>query len=482
MSKNKTGKKSSIAFQLSIRFTIVLAITIIVLAVLFQFAQWHNMINRQNKDLLNTAQRVMNQFKEEAYEQPEMFEQIDAQSFDIPYYMSYVIYNTDTKQVIATNDPFLPMLAAAETKAVRLVIEDYFMDGDLNVLYCTKSDLVYRVGLNAINLGSSIPLTIQLSIDMTNDTTSRMLRGLPRTIIIMLVPILLISFFALYFISRRTMRPVTRITKAAESISSTNLDTLLPVSAKNNELDYLAKTFNSLFQRLKADFDKEHAFTSNVSHELKTPVAVILGQANLLRRWGKDDPAQLEKSLGTIIDEAHSMESVISNLLMMTHMENGTYQFQIEEVNVGELFEKVKTEFATVAPKMEIEIYNGDSPLGKNEQRGQTPLIISTDKELLRQVLVVIISNSLRYAGEDCKITIKADGKTISICDNGDGFGEDVLPHVFDRFYRGDKAHNRDKGGSGLGLSIAKTIIEALGGKISASNASPKGACVTISF
>ena len=474
------NKKSSIAVSLSIRFTIILAFSIIILSVLFQFLQQQNMRARQSRDLLHSAQDVLLKMQE-----TDVVKNIQMQTVDLPYFVTFVIYDSESEKIIATNDPFLPCLEKSEEKSVHKIIKNYFTDGDLNILYCTATGNI-NFQPESSDFSQKTMVTVQLSIDMTNDSASNMLQGLPRTILIMLIPITIISFLALLFITKRTMKPVTDITKAAESISSTNLDTLLPVSKKNNELDYLAQTFNSLFQRLKTDFDKEHAFTSNVSHELKTPVAVILGQANLLRRWGKNDPAQLEKSLATIIDEAHSMESVISNLLMITHMENGTYQFLKENVDVLQLFTKVKDEFATIAPEMKFEIAVQGTDFSQNfsdnRQLAASPLQIYTDRELLRQVLVVIISNSSRYAGKNCTIKMQADGKTLKISDNGPGFSAEVLPHIFDRFYRGDKSHNRKDGGSGLGLSIAKTIIEALGGKISASNVQNGGAEITINF
>ena len=128
------------------------------------------------------------------------------------------------------------------------------------------------------------------------------------------------------------MKPVKEITRAAEKISSTNLETLLPVSNHNDELDYLAQTFNRLFESLKKDFERERNFTSDVSHELKTPVAGILGQANLLKRWGKNDPVQLEQSLDLIITEASAMNSIITNLLQISKLENGREKLMSENL------------------------------------------------------------------------------------------------------------------------------------------------------
>ena len=288
------------------------------------------------------------------------------------------------------------------------------------------------------------------------------------------IPLLIISFFISRFFIRQTMHPVVKITKTAATISSTNLNQRLPETGKKDELDNLAKTFNSLFERLKADFDRERSFTSNVSHELKTPVAVILGQANLLRRWGKNDSEQLEKSLNTILQETHSMDSIISNLLQLSRIESGKIIPATEKVSIQKMFFRLKEEFKAINKDMTIQFE--EKPLQE----------IYTDSELLHQVFVAIISNSNKFIKQnpllELKCTQTENQTTIGLLDNGPGFEENVLPHVFERFYRGDSSHNRSAGGSGLGLSIAQAIIKSLNGKIIASNGKNGGALITITL
>ena len=224
-----------------------------------------------------------------------------------------------------------------------------------------------------------------------------------------------------------------------------------------------------MFLRIKADFDRERQFSSDVSHELNTPLTVISGQAGLLLRWGKDNPEQLEKSLNAIKDEAKSMHAIIENLLQISRVESGRIKPQLCIVDVGELFARVEGEFSAVAPEVKFTL---ECP---------APVTIETDPEMLHQILTVLVSNSVKFAGGKCTVRLSAvageDGR-IMICesDDGPGISEEALPHVFERFYRGDEAHTRAAGGSGLGLSIAKTLVEALGGNITAGNIKPHGA------
>ena len=303
---------------------------------------------------------------------------------------------------------------------------------------------------------------VQTSIDIDQDASIEMVNSLPLVVAIAFVPILIISFLLSLIITKQTLKPVEEITKAAMGISSTNLETLLPVSKNNDELDDLAKTFNKLFENLKKDFQREINFTSDVSHELKTPVAGILGQANLLKRWGKDDPKQLEESLDFIINEANSMESIINNLLQVSKLENDILKPVISNINMWGMFSRLKNEFSIISPSTNITF---------NEN---IDLEITSDMELLHQVLTAIISNSIKYGGTNVTLSTDNIPETkeiqIKVTDNGPGFTDEILPHIFERFFRGDKSHNRAAGGAGLGLSISSTIIKALGGSIAAEN------------
>ena len=226
-----------------------------------------------------------------------------------------------------------------------------------------------------------------------------------------------------------------------------------------------------MFARIKADFDRERQFSSDVSHELNTPLTVISGQAGLLLRWGKDNPEQLEKSLNAIKDEAKSMHAIIENLLQISRIESGRIKPQVSEVDTGSLFERVEQEITAVAPEVKFELACSGAGMST----------LNTDAEMLHQILTVFVSNSVKFTGGKCTVKLSAEKSdegrlVISESDDGPGIAEEALPHVFERFYRADEAHTRSAGGSGLGLAIAKTLAEALGAEISAGNVEPHGA------
>ncbi|MCQ2576186.1 MAG: HAMP domain-containing histidine kinase [Treponema sp.] len=460
----------SVPVRLSLRFSILLTTVVIILALTLTGISVLSIRNEKTEELRRAQESVAETLqKNDEFSIREGFP-------SLPYYIYYTVYLYDenatstsaeeNSHVISTNDSSIPLLTDSDGKSATKFEKDYYIDGDLNILYYAR-----RLTINGNDL------VIQTCINMDTDSMSNLVKQLPKAAALLFLPMLLISFFICLFITRHTLRPVVKITDKAKNISSSNLDDHLPLTGKADELDELAGTFNELFSRLKRDFDRERQFTSDVSHELKTPVAVILGQSNLLRRWGKNDPEQLDKSLNTIISETKSMEAIIQNLLQMSRLESGRVLPQMDIIDLKEMFERLKTETLSVNPKV---IFNYDENLNVK---------INADPELLHQVFTVVISNSLKFCGDPIELTIRCmpgnvtKSTVIELEDNGPGFGEENIPHVFERFYRGDEAHTRSAGGSGLGLSIAKTIIESMNGIISAHVASNgHGAMVRIVF
>jgi len=449
----------SVPVRLSFRFSILLTSVVFILAISLTGMTVLSIRSDKTDELIQAQESIAESL--ENYDERAIREGFPS----LPYYIYYTVYYYDESQtdtvaeensrVISTNDSSIPLLPETEGKSKKRVEKDYYLDGDLNILYYADSLTI-----------NDKKIVVQTCINMDTDSLSKLGNQLPKASALLFFPMLIISFFISLFITRHTLRPVVKITETAKSISSSNLDSQLPLTGKEDELDELAGTFNELFSRLKADFDRERQFTSDVSHELKTPVAVILGQSNLLRRWGKDDPVQLEKSLSTIIGETKSMEAIIQNLLQMSRLESGRVLPQMEIINLHKMFERLKVETLSVNPEA---VFNYDENLKAT---------LAADPELLHQVFMVIISNSLKFCPAPIELTLRClpgnetKPTIIELEDNGPGFGEQNIPHVFERFYRGDEAHTRSAGGSGLGLSIAQTIIESMNGTISAHVAS----------
>ncbi len=442
-------KKASVVLKLSISFSVLIAVLMLAFSA-FSLILIRRNLNTQNQNEIIDAALNIQQTLEDTGFVIARFET----DVSIPWYMLFSVYtkNGSDVSVLSTNDPLLPVLETSNGRVLFYKEKDYFLDGDLELLYYTLEADGY---------------IIQTAINTDLDTLSSFLDEVPIVLILVLIPGILISFILARFMTARTLHPVTKMTEEAKKISFEHNDRRLESSGTKDEFDTLAETFNELFDRLHNDYLREKKFTSDVSHELKTPLSVILGNANILRRWGKDDKAQLDKSIGAILSESKHMENIIKNLLQLSRLESYTESIEKSDIDVKSFLHGLLEDCKSWA----------EADFSLNCMDG---LVFTTNEAMLRQVLIILISNSVRYSDEkpSIKIVVKSAKSSIeiSVIDNGKGIKEKDLEHIFDRFYRADEARTRsvsqEQGlqgdGSGLGLEIAKALVTSLGGTITA--------------
>jgi len=277
-----------------------------------------------------------------------------------------------------------------------------------------------------------------------------------------------------YIVSKRMLKPIDYITKTAENISINNLKEKIKVNDSDDELNRLVNTFNNMIDRLQGSFDRQVQFVSDASHELKTPIAVIQGYANLLDRWGKDDREALEKSIYAIKLEAINMADLVEKLLFLARGDSGTQLIEKKEIYLNELVNEVVRESKIIAPNHLISSNKNDT------------VSISADYKMLKQMLRIFIDNSIKFTPEQNKIDISSEiqGKVVklTVSDTGIGIPEDEIPNIFHRFYIVDKSRSKEKGGTGLGLSIAKWIVDMHKGRINVESEEGKGTKITVTI
>lgn len=284
-----------------------------------------------------------------------------------------------------------------------------------------------------------------------------------------------VSILIGYIIGKKMLKPIENITQTAENISIGNLKERIEVKGPKDELNRLAGTFNNMIDRLQESFNKQAQFVSDASHELRTPVAVIQGYANLLDRWGKDDREALEKSIYGIKFEADNMADLIEKLLFLARGDSGRAVVLKTDFMLNELICEVVSETQLIAAeKHNIESY-------KNEK-----VRINADYMMIKQLLRIFIENSIKFTPEGGTIAIdtevSGDKVRIIVTDTGIGIPEDEIEHIFDRFYIVDKSRSKENGGTGLGLSIAKWIVDMHGGTINIESKEGKGTSVTVAL
>jgi two-component system, OmpR family, sensor histidine kinase ArlS len=232
----------------------------------------------------------------------------------------------------------------------------------------------------------------------------------------------------------------------------------LDIKGSQNEFRDLAGTFNNMLDRLQSSYELQNQFVSDASHELRTPISVIQGYANLLDRWGKDDSKVLEESIAAIKSESEEMKDLIENLLFLARGDKDVQKVEKEYFYINELIDEVIKETKLVDDSHQIVCDRNES------------ISIHADYSLLKEAIRIFMDNSLKYTNQGGRIEFKCysrDNKAIiSIEDTGIGIPKEDLPHVFDRFYRADKSRTKQTGGTGLGMAIAKWIVLRHGGTI----------------
>jgi signal transduction histidine kinase len=243
-----------------------------------------------------------------------------------------------------------------------------------------------------------------------------------------------------------------RLAEHLGEINAAHLDERLDIPGGTKELAVLAEAINAMLERIERSYQAQSRFVSDASHELRTPISVIQGYANMLDRWGKNDPEAAQEAINAIRQEAESMSALVQNLLFLARGDNQTQQVHKVSLNLSDVAEEVlrETQLLETGRSISGEIY----PL----------LQVNADLQLVKQVMRILVDNAIKYteAGDEICIRLRRRGTecVFSVTDTGPGIPSQELSRVFERFYRTDQSRSRESGGTGLGLSIAHWIAQ----------------------
>ena len=266
----------------------------------------------------------------------------------------------------------------------------------------------------------------------------------------------------------RSLRPLRRITESAREITDgSDLSRRIQLSPGRDEVHELADTFNDMMGRLERSFDAERQFTSDASHELRTPVTVILAECEMAEKMPEDTEA-VQESVTEIHKQARKMSELIGKLLAYTRLEQGTRRIDREELDLSGLVEDVCEEQRTVAAR-NIRIECEASP----------DVLVNGDVALLISLVQNLVTNAVKYGKDGGHVWVKvySEGSKacVSVRDDGIGIGEEDLACIWNRFYQADRSRSDESRGIGLGLSLAQQIARLHGGRITASSRPGEG-------
>ena len=294
------------------------------------------------------------------------------------------------------------------------------------------------------------------------------LHGLLLTLAIYMPFVVSLAVAGGYWLMRRSLRPVDEITKRAEGITSTNLSERLPVIRTGDELERLSISLNRMIERLDDAFQHINRFSADASHELRTPLTVLQLELEGIAQNHRWD-ASLRDQIGSALEETHRMSRIVESLLAISRLDAGEAKMDKTRLDLGELVASTADEMRLLAEEKSIGL----------RTHVATGIQVEGDRTRLQQVIVNLIDNAIKYTQQGGKVEISVGGEgntaVLEVSDNGPGIPSHALPHVFERFYRTDKARSRASGGAGLGLSIVKAICAAHNAEVKVSSQEGRG-------
>ncbi|MDF2039086.1 HAMP domain-containing histidine kinase [Cytobacillus oceanisediminis] len=287
--------------------------------------------------------------------------------------------------------------------------------------------------------------------------------------VLAMIPVLISSAILSKFITR----PVATMTATMKEIRKSGQFKRLELEGKSqDELQQMGETFNHMIDLLESNYEKQKLFISNASHELKTPLTVIESYSSLLKRRGLKEPELFNESIEAIYSEALRMKEMTEQLLLLARHDD-QWMLDLKMMDLNSFLTQVIRTYGD-AFKRTVHLESG---LAENT-------FIHTDENKLKQLLFIFLDNARKYSDDVIRVTAGTEQSEvyIRIEDRGMGIPQKDLPRVFDRFYRVDEARNRKTGGSGLGLSLAKEIADALGIEITLESTEGLGTAASISI
>ncbi|MDO8616784.1 MAG: ATP-binding protein [Dehalococcoidia bacterium] len=312
-----------------------------------------------------------------------------------------------------------------------------------------------------------------LEVGISQEDVDETLRTLLLILAIAYPLTLAIATFGGLLVAGRALTPIDRLTGLAQRISADDLSQRLDLDLPDDELGRLARTFNDMIARLESAFRRQRQFTADASHELRTPLTAIKGHSEVALQRSRS-PESYRQALVAINEEADRVIRLTTSLLSLARADAGQIPLSLEDVDVAEAVRAAAEHSHPSAERKQVRLRVDPGP----ETR------VTADEDLLIQLMLNLLDNAIKYTPSGGEVTVgwatESDAVSLKVRDTGIGIDREDIPHIFDRFYRVDKARSRAAGGAGLGLSISLWIAEAHGGSIVVESQPGKGSTFTV--
>ena len=453
----------SVRTRLTLWYAGVLALSLIAFAVVIYYAAGNIFHERQDESLRSTAQTVASAYVEELGEAHSLSKAGEIVLAEIVFPNRYVQITDNTGKPIASSANLSGSTIAIPSPVFAGARAQGFSHATINGLRVTVVPLSSDQTLGYAAVAE--PLSV------IEDGLSELRRDLFAGVSL----VLLLASGGGYFLARKSLTPVASMNSQTQRISAENLSARLDVTNSRDELGRLAITINELLARLESSFKEQQRFIADASHELRTPLAVLRGETEVaLGRTRTIE--EYQQSLSLIQDEAERLSRIVEDLFILARQPiNTRAALNKERVSLNDAVRDCVRAAQVLAIRKGVRLKLENDALS---------LALNGDEELIRRMILNLLDNAVKYTpagGEISLALVRQNGSAeIVVRDTGIGIPEAAQPHVFDRFYRVDKARARTMGGAGLGLSIARWIVEVHGGEISVVSAPGHGSTFTV--
>ncbi len=459
----------TLRWRLTLLYTALMAFLLTIISISVYAALRNNLYDNLNRELDRTLEQLQLKTLEQGFPILSDFDPNGFSQVDTVVYANVQLNKDAVSSSVPIRNASLNRIDArialddgAYTRLERT--ENYRGESVLTVGDLKLPILVQARYLRSVQtLGGALPVVLYTARDMTGLRAT--LADLRAILLLLSVTGLAAAALGSYSVAAGALEPIRKVRDTAAEITGKSMSIRVPEPNTHDEVGDLARTLNGMLERLENSFETQKRFTADASHELRTPVTAILGHANFLLRRTNATPDQKE-SLDAIRSLSNRLSKLIADLLDLARADAGL-PIQPQEVNLVNLAEDVHLELAAIAGSTEIEV------------EGARNLIVMADPNRTKQVILNLVQNAIKAGSTRVRVNVEAEKSTerngdkfviLSIEDNGPGIPADHIPKLFDRFYRVDTARDRAVGGSGLGLSIVKWIVEAHNGTVSVSS------------
>jgi len=433
--------------------TVVLIVLLLIASTCIYFYFKNTAIASEQNRLVNTANNITKEINKKS----------DVSMEDM--LQAYLIHDGLIRIVDGKNHAFVQVY---RDHVYRDIVSNYH-NGQFEHVFPYQGSMFAMVSIPVIHENGEV---VNLQVIENIDHLHENIQNLKWVLVITTIIVSIILFVTSGFVGRLILLPIQRLTNTMNTIENQgSFEQIAVASESKDELNEMAMTFNRMMTKLEESYLKQEQFVSDASHELKTPLTVIDSYVKLLKRWGKERPEVLDEAINSIESESRRMKYLTEQFLLLARSE----EMNTPDKEVVDIAAIIKKTVHVLQPSFKHTIHFNNF---------SDPIYLFLHEQSFIQLLVILLDNAKKYSDADITVDLNESNGfvRISVKDQGVGIPPEALEHLFDRMYRVDKARSRKTGGSGLGLSIAKRIVQLHEGEITVESVEGKGSTFTVSF